>query len=122
MLCFQFTVVGWCTALTPSRTDWPDLRWESNSSFSVYRVGGFGSLLRIAQLYWTSMPHSIGCNPADVIVVGQYRAMAYSIDGNLGILSSLESATYRAVWILRGSSPTSGTIPTSRNGIHAILP
>jgi len=46
-------------------------------------------------------------------LVGQHRAMACGINGDLGILSNLESATYRAVWILRGSSPTSGTILNS---------
>jgi hypothetical protein len=40
---------------------------------------------------------------------GQYRAMVYGIHGNFGILSNVESATCRAIWMLHSSSPTSGT-------------
>jgi len=35
--------------------------------------------------------------------------MVHGIDGNFGILSNVESATYTFVWMLLGSSPTSGT-------------
>jgi integrase len=35
--------------------------------------------------------------------------MVHGIDGNFGILSKVESATYTFVWMLLGSSPTSGT-------------
>jgi hypothetical protein len=37
--------------------------------------------------------------------------MVYGIDGTFGILSNAESGSCSVIWILQGSSPTSGTTP-----------